>query len=178
MSDQVPSESLAAIIDETLAAPALRDQVRLLSTHKATYSPALVAAFLSRAHAEMRQNPGAADQQASLATLVAREIGDNAGLIASLRAQGQALVLHGQFPRALKAFDDALAILHRDRSHDDEIGELEVLRLQPLINLERYSEARNSGGRLLAEFEMSGNSEGLVRTRMALARASFIAPTH
>jgi len=173
MSDPTSSETLSAIIDDALAVDDFLGRARRLATFSAAYSPSLVAALLARAHAAMRQDPGNAEQQAALAVLVAREIEDDTGLVAALRAQGQACVLHGQFPRALDAYDDALAILYRERAHDDDVGELEILRLQPLINLERYADARNSGERVLADFEQSGNSKGQVRAHMALADLAF-----
>ena len=78
----------------------------------------------------------------------------------------------GRFDAALRALDEASWLA--SVVNDTELGTaLDLLRLHPLIHVERYSEARAVGARLLVHFRHKNDVKGLMRTHMALADLAF-----
>ena len=163
-----PHKGSAALVDETLAMPGFRGMVRHLSGLKERYEPALVQAFVERSHAEMRKHPREAAKHARLAEIVAVSIRDEGGRVDALRALAQASMLHGRFRMALKALNAGVAAV-RKSGNEAQLAALDTLRLQPLVHLGQYDEARSTGQRTLMIFERLGDRSGLLRTHMALA---------
>ncbi|MFB3065856.1 MAG: CHAT domain-containing protein [Planctomycetota bacterium] len=163
-----PHNGSASLVDEILAVPGFRGRVRHLSGLKERYEPSLVQAFVERCHKGMRRHPREAAQHARLAEIVAVSIRDEGGRVDALRALAQASMLHGRFRTALKALN-AGATAVRKSGNESQLATLDMLRLQPLVHLGQYDEARSTGQRTLMIFDRLGDRSGLLRTHMALA---------
>ncbi|MDJ0974717.1 MAG: CHAT domain-containing protein [Planctomycetota bacterium] len=155
-----------------LSASAYRARLRTLRAGRHQIALAHIGAFLERAKEELRQAPHDARQLARLALWSARHIEDRAATRKCLRVLVQASTLGGCFSEGLRAVEEAIA-LARIEGDDAEAAELEVMRVQLLVNLEEYTEARESGRSVLCVFEAQGNTRGIIRARMALADLAY-----
>lgn len=172
-NDMGQALSVGAIIEAAMAEPRHRARVRALRRFEPQFSAELWRELVSRANAAMRSEPRVAAQFARLAGVVALAVGDLSGRLTALRTLAQASLLGGRFRVALKVLHAATALARTGDAAQAERAQLEVLRVQPLLHLERYEEARACAERSLVLFERLADATGQMRARMALADLAF-----
>lgn len=172
MSDTGEPRTAAVVAGEVLARPSWDDRTRRLASVEADYTADLAEMFLRAARDGMRRDPADAAGHARLARTVATALDAPALRIGSLRTLGQALLLQGQFERALESLDTATD-LARAAGDERQVAELDMIRLHPLVHLERYAEVRLGAKRARAFFEREDDQPGRIRVHMALADLAF-----
>jgi CHAT domain-containing protein len=159
-------------VDALLAVTGHRDRLTRLRQFVGVYSAELVEELRKSAEAALRRDPREAGRRAQLGLAVAEAIRDGPGRIACLIERAKADVLCGDAGLALASVEEA-SVLAREAGDAAAEARIELLRLQPLIALERYDEARTCGGRLLATLAQRGDDGGRILAHMALADLSF-----
>jgi CHAT domain-containing protein/tetratricopeptide (TPR) repeat protein len=172
VSDKGEPRSAAVVAGEVLARPTWEERAHGLASLTGDFTPDLARMFLRAARDGIRDDPGDAAGHARLARTVATTLEDTPLRIESLRTLGQALVLRGAFGPALEALDTA-ADLARGADDERQAAELEMIRLHPLVHLERYAEVRLGARRALAFFTREDDRSGRIRVHMALADLAF-----
>jgi len=135
-------------------------------------APRLAEALRESAASVLRRDPREADRRARLGLAAADAADDLGGRAACLVERAKACVMSGDAAAALGAVEEASEIAHR-LGDDAVLAQAELIRLQPLIALERYEEARACGERALAAFERRGDANGRILAHMALADLAF-----
>jgi CHAT domain-containing protein len=160
------------LVDSLWSIPGHRARLRRLRGLKDRYDDGLVLELRRAAELELRKDPREAGRRAQLGLVVAEALGDARGTILCLIERTKAAVACGNFRFALESIAQA-SVLAQELDDEALRAQLDLLRLHPLISLERYTEARADGERVLAVFERRGDAGGRVLTRMALADLAF-----
>lgn len=155
-----------------LAVSGHRERMRMLRDHADRFDAELVEELRRSAERELRRDPREAGRRAQLGFAVADSLNDDRARIACLIERTKAAVHCSNPPLALMSVDQA-ARHAKDLGDEALEAQLELLRLHPLIALERYSEARSGGERVLAVFERRGDDKGRLLARMALADLAY-----
>jgi len=167
-----PAPDVPTLVDDLIAIVEQRDRLHWLRCRRRDYDERLVEEIRRRAESVLRRDPREAGRRAQLGLVVAETIKDRPGRLRCLVARAKASILCGDSTPALDAIEDAE---HLARALGDEtlLAEVELLRLQPVIALEKYDEARAVGEAALEAFIRRGDGKGELGTRMALADLAF-----
>ncbi|MHC4850363.1 MAG: ATP-binding protein, partial [Planctomycetota bacterium] len=163
---------VCALADEVLTAPGHRARRRLVFACATAELLPLAGELTRRAHKQTRQAPREAAGWALLAYGAGRRLHHVETQIDALRAASQAFTVLGRFAAALRTVETAVSLAYY-RNDTAQLATLSLLKLDPLIHLERYKEARSVGFLLLHAMKTAGDVRGVIRTRMALADRHF-----
>ncbi len=154
-----------------LAARGFPARSRRLRRYTARFAPELRDEFQRRAHARMRVHPRDAVEIARLAVIVTEHIDGPVARARALSAWAQAAMLGGDHRQALRIIRKA-ADLSLDAA-SPAAAEIETLRAQALMHLERYDQAAAAIERARAGHDMRGDRKGLLWTTLVLADLAF-----
>jgi tetratricopeptide (TPR) repeat protein len=161
------------IVDALLSIPEQRDRMRRLrGLLNRPGTPRLVEELRESAASALRRDPREADRRARLGLAAADAACDLGGRAACLIERAKACVMSGDAAAALGAVEEASRIARR-LGDDAALAQAELVRLQPLIVLERHEEARACGERALAGFVRRDDANGRILAHMALADLAF-----
>src|SRR6187401_22803 len=124
-----------------MSLPGHRERQRRLRELSGRLDAELVEELRRSAESMTRRDPREAGRRAQLGIMVAESASDVRGRIGCLLERAKAAVTGGNAPLALSSVDEAAA-LSRELGDETIEAQADLLRLQPLISLERYAEAR------------------------------------
>jgi CHAT domain-containing protein len=159
---------VSALADEVLTAPGHRARRRLVFACEQAELIPLAEELTRRAQEQTRQTPREAAGWALLAYGAGRRLQEVEVQIAALRAASEAFAVLGRFAAALRTVDTAVSLAFY-RNDTAQLAALSLLKLEPLIHLQRCEERRSVGFLLLHAMKTAGDVRGVIRTRMALA---------
>ncbi len=155
------------ITTAVLSLDTFRSRSRALRRRRDGFSAELATTLLDEARTLVRTSPREALERGRLAAIVAQGIGDASLVCDAARIAAKASLVTGDFRAALRHLDGL-------RGADaTTTAELNVLRVQAFVHLERYDDARTTAARALAAFTETRDRSGIARTRMALADLAF-----
>ncbi len=161
----------AEFCDHVLAARGLAARSRRLARRATPAGSALAEAFLAAAHTRMRVDPRDASEAARLALRVAESAGDREAMLRACSAWAQAESSGGDHRAALRAVRRGAVHLHADEHA--HAAELETLRAQALLHLERYGPARDAVERARRSHAERGDRKGLLWTSLVLGDIAY-----
>jgi hypothetical protein len=150
-----------------LARRAYRDRARRLDRERESLTTGVVELLCIRSRRMVRTHPREAIVLSRLAIRASRHLNDPEREREALAIAARAGTLAGQFRRALRYLMSAGRLAG---SNLRVRAILDVRRIPVLLCLGEYDAARDAAQRALSWFRASGDRNGEIRTRLALAR--------